>query len=106
MTLFDELLLLAAKIGLTIFAIVFIARWGIVIYLQRKYDGKISAFYGEIEGIRNEERGRAAVQPVIDGAIAARTGKVREKIERLEVDRRLFLDKVNLFLSLMGLQQK
>ena len=106
--IFEEILLLTAKLGLALLLLLFFLRWFIVIpFLWFKYDKQITDLKKELDEFRKNERKNGGVtQGVLDGRINMKTREVNEKLDILETHRRLFLDRVNLFLSIISIQNK
>ena len=107
MNVFDTILLLAAKIGFALLAGVVLARWILAPYLWFKYDRPIQILHKEFDDFRREvlegASGRGIVASVIDGQIASKERQIMEKVENLELKRRHFLDRANLFLTVSSL---
>lgn len=107
---FENILLIAAKIGFIIILVLFLFRWLFAIpYLWLRYDKKIVKLKLELDQFRKEQRqdasGRGITTPVLDRIIERKTEDTAEKLEILETRRHLFLDRVNLLLSIISVQK-
>jgi len=104
--MFDNLLTLLAKIGLSLVAIFFALRWFIVVpYIWFKYDHPILKLKKELNEFKNEQRGKPMTQLSVDGAIRQKTIIINEKLEIIETQRKLFLDRINLILSISSISK-
>ncbi|MDO8659808.1 MAG: hypothetical protein Q7K54_04395 [Candidatus Parcubacteria bacterium] len=104
--MFNDLLIILAKIGLSLIVIFFVLRWFIIIpYLWFKYDKKILKLKNGLNEFRNEQRLKPITQLSIDGSIQQKTLIVNEKLEIIETQRKLFIDRVNLFLSISSINK-
>jgi len=106
MSIFDSILLLLAKIGFSIFFFLFLIRWFFILpYLWLKYDRQIMKLKNELDEFKKKEKNKPVAQPVIDGRIGQKSRDINEKLDILETQRRLFLDRVNLFLSIISINK-
>ncbi len=105
---FEDILLIVAKFGFVIFLLLFLIRWLFVIpYLWLKYDKPILRLKRELDEFREKERKNGGVsQALLDGRIEHKTQAVNEKLDILETKRRLFLERVNLLLSIISVEKK
>ena len=98
--MFDNLLTIFAKIGLSLVVVIFTLRWFVVPYIFFKYDRPILKLKKGLNEFKNEQRGKPITQLSIDGNIRQKTMVVVEKLEVMETQRKLFIDRVNLILSI------
>lgn len=104
--MFDNLLIILAKIGLSLVVVFLVLRWFIIIpYIWYRYDSPILKLKKELNEFKDEQRSKPITQLSIDGAIQQRTMIVNEKLEVLETKRRLFIDRVNLILSISSINK-
>lgn len=104
--MFDSLLTILAKIGLSLLAIFFALKWFIVVpYIWFKYDHPILKLKKELNEFKNEQRAKPITQISIDGSIRQKTIIVNEKLEVIETQRKLFIDRVNLILSISSINK-
>lgn len=105
---FEALLLFLAKMGLGLFLLVFLVRWLFVIpYLYFRYDRLIMKLKNELDNFRQEVRKKKGVSTAfMNREIEHKSREITEKLELLEIRRRLFLDRVNLFLSIISVNKK
>lgn len=99
--MFDNLLTILAKIGLSLVVLFFALKWFIVIpYIWFKYDREILKLKRGLDEFKKEQRSKPITQQSIDGNIGQKTMFVNEKLDILETQRKLFIDRVNLILSI------
>ncbi len=107
MTLFDTILLVGAKFGLVLLALMILVRWMLTPYLWWKYDRPIQLLNKELVDFKKKEiedaRGRGIVQSVLDARFASKEKQIAEQVKTLETKRRHFLDRANLFLTVSSL---
>lgn len=104
---FEGILLIVAKVGFAIFALLFLIKRLLVLpYLWFKYDKPIIDLKKELDTFRKKEQERGTLQPFVDGSIRVKTNEVNEKLDILETERRLFLDRVNIFLFIVSIDKK
>jgi len=104
--MFDYLLITLAKIGLSLVAVFFILRWFIVIpYIWLKYDRHIMMLKNDLNNFKKDQRSKPITQQSIDGNIRQKELIVNEKLDILETQRKLFIDRVNLFLSISSINK-
>jgi hypothetical protein len=104
--MFDNLLTILAKIGLSLLAVFFALKWFIVVpYLWFKYDRPILKLKKGLNEFKNEQRGKPITQLSIDGNIRQKTMIVNEKLEVIETQRKLFIDRINLILSISSISK-
>lgn len=104
--MFDSLFILFAKIALALLAILLALRWFIVVpYIWLKYDRPILKLKKELDEFRGEQRAKPITQFSIDGSIQQKTMFVNEKLEIIETQRKLFIDRVNLILSISSINK-
>ncbi|MEK7074967.1 MAG: hypothetical protein AAB968_04340 [Patescibacteria group bacterium] len=105
--LFNSVLVVVAKIGFALFLFLILLRWLLIIpYVWFKYDKPITNLKNELDKFRKEQRQRAVAQPFIDRHIVVKTQEINEELDILEIKRRLFLDRVNLLLSIISVDKK
>ena len=107
---FDYLLLLAAKIGFSLLLLLFAFRWFFLLpYLWFIYDRPIRNLKRELYDFRIKERteasGRGIIQSHLDNIIKSKERLVNEKLDLLETNRKLFIDRVNMFLSVISVNK-
>ncbi len=104
--MFDNLLTIFAKIGLSLVIVFFALKWFIVIpYIWFRYDRPILKLKKELNEFKNEQRSKPITQLSIDGSIRQKTMIVNEKLEVIETQRKLFIDRVNLILSISSINK-
>ena len=104
---FETILLIIAKIGFSLFFVLFLIRWFLIIpYLLFRYDRPIIRLKKELDEFRKKERTRPAPMSLIELRINNKTREIAEKLDILETQRGLFLDKVNLLLSIVSVDKK
>lgn len=105
---FEGLLLIVAKIGFAVFLFLFLVRWLFVIpYLWSKYDKPILTLKKELYEFREKERGNSGIpRGLLDRKIEHKKGQIDEKLDILETKRRLFIERVNLLLSIISVDKK
>lgn len=102
----DNLLTMLAKIGLSLVVIFLVLRWFIIIpYVWYRYDRSILKIKKELNEFKDEQRSKPITQLFIDGAINQRTMIVNEKLEVIETQRKLFIDRINLILSISSINK-
>lgn len=107
---FDGILILTAKIGFSLFLFLLAIRWLVLIpYLWFKYDKRILGLKKELDDFRKREKadavGRGIVASTLDMRINSKSKEVNEKLDILETKRRLFLERVNLILSIISVNK-
>ena len=104
--MFDSLLIILAKIGLSLVVAFFALRWFIIIpYIWFKYDRPILKLKRGLIDFKNEQRSKPITQLSIDGSIRQKTMIINEKLEVIETQRKLFIDRVNLILSISSINK-
>lgn len=104
--MFDYLLITFAKIGLSLVVVFFALRWFIVVpYIWFKYDHQILKLKKGLNEFKKEQRNKPITQDSIDGNIHQKTMIVNEKLEIIETKRKLFIDRVNLILSISSISK-
>lgn len=104
--MFGNLLIVFAKIGLALVAILLASRWFIVVpYIWFKYDRPIIKLKEGLDKFRSEQRAKPITQLSIDGSIQQKTMFVNEKLEIIETQRKLFIDRVNFILSISSINK-
>lgn len=104
--MFEGLLLIIAKIGFIIFVLLFTFRWLFVIpYIWFKYDSQIIKLKKELDEYKKNKRKEPIIQQSIEGAIKQKEIRINEKLDLLETQRKLFIDRVNLFLSISSINK-
>lgn len=104
--MFDILLVILVKIGLFLVVILFLLRWFIFIpYIWFKYDRQILKIKDELNKFKDEQRSKPATIERIEGSIRQKTITVNEKLDIVETQRKLFIDRVNLFLSISSISK-
>ncbi|MDX9856125.1 MAG: hypothetical protein RBS86_04920 [Candidatus Moranbacteria bacterium] len=102
-----EYISLFIKLGFFIIFLLFVVRWFLVIpYLWFMYDRHIIKIRKDLDIFRKKERQEPLAQSVIDGRIKIKERDLSEKLDILEAKRRLFLDRINLFISLSSINRK
>lgn len=107
---FENLLLIIAKVSLGFFLLLLLIKWFFIIpYLWFKYDKSIQNLKKELDNFRAKERkeagGRGIVQSHLDNIIASKERLINEKLDLLETNRRLFIDRVNMILSIISINK-
>lgn len=103
--MFDNLLTILAKIGLFLIVVIFAFRWFVVLYILFKYDRPILKLKRELNEFKNEQRSKPITQLSIDGSIRQKAMIVNEKLEVIETQRKLCIDRVNLILSISSISK-
>ncbi|MBA3046963.1 hypothetical protein KKC83_05330 [Patescibacteria group bacterium] len=104
--MFDYLLITFAKIGLSLVAVFFVLRWSIVVpYIWLKYDRQILKLKKGLNEFKNKQRGMPMTQERLEGTIRQETITIHEKLEIIETKRKLFIDRVNLILSISSINK-
>ena len=104
---FETILLILAKIGFSLFFLLFLIRWILIIpYLWFRYDRRIMKLKKELFDFREKVRSKPVAMPIIEREIGAKTRKINEKLDILETQRKLFLDRINLFLSIISIDKR
>ena len=106
----ETLLSYTVKIAFIALAALILVRSLILVpYPWWRYDKKISALKAELFEFRNKERreagGRGIVTAHVGMVIASKERVIGEELDVLETKRRLFLDRVNLFLTILSIKK-
>ena len=105
--MFEAILLFFAKVGFAIILFIFLVRWFFVIpYLYFRYDKPIMMLKNELDEFRTRVRKEPIPLGSMEGQISYKDREASEKLELLEIRRRLFLDRVNLLLSIISVDKK
>ena len=103
----EALLLFLAKVGLGLFLLIFFVRWFFVIpYLYFRYDRPIMRLKNELDEFRGKVRRKPVSNALMDREIAHKNREVSEKLELLETRRKLFLDRIDLLLSIISIDKR
>ena len=101
---FDTLLLLIAKIGFSLVALMILLRFAFVPYLWFKYDRPIQKVINDADAAKKKLHQDAAGRGITTGGIAPHITAIerpaQEKLEILKLKRQHFLDRINLFVSM------
>lgn len=104
---FFNIIVLIVKIGFALLAITVILRWIAIPYLWFKYDRPIQKISDDFENFKKmkieDAEGRGITTAILDRQIGSEKEKVMERLNILELKRRHFLDRINLFLTVSSL---
>ena len=104
---FDAFLLLIAKIGFALVGLIIVLRFAFIPYLWWKYDRPIQKINTDVDAakkkLQQDAVGRGITASGMAPHIAVIEQPVQEKLKDLELKRRHFLDRVNLFISMASL---
>ncbi|MFH1822900.1 MAG: hypothetical protein ABH830_04335 [Patescibacteria group bacterium] len=104
--MFNYLLITLAKIGLSLVVVFFVLRWFIIIpFIWIKYDRSIMILKNNLNKFKVDQRNKPITQKSIDGNIRQKETIVNEKLDILKTQRKLFIDRVNLFLSITSINK-
>lgn len=105
--MFDSLLLIAAQVGLSLFALIVLLRFIFIPYLWFRYDKPIQDLLESLESSKKKLMQDAAGRGVTTGGLAPHIAAIErpivEKVEMLKLKRQYFLDRINLFLTISSL---
>jgi len=98
---------LLLKIVAALIGLILVMRWLVFIpYIWFMYDRKILRLKNELDQFRQETRNVPMTLSRLEGQINQKKMSTDEQLEIIETKRRLFLDRVNLFLSISAINRK
>ena len=105
---FEGVLLIIAEIGFVIFLFLLLIRWLFVLpYLWFKYDKPILNLKRDLDIFREKESKNPNIsQGLLEKRIEYKKREVDNQLDILETKRRLFLERVNLLLSIISVDKK